>query len=89
MLVLILKQFLDFEKIQKIQKDPFYTKNWKNPKNIFLKAEGVVKSFFSFSLTPPDVPVMIPKQFLDFEKIQRNPKKPLTPYIEKIHKTNF
>ena len=37
----------------KIQKDPFYTQNWKNPKNAFLKEERVVKSIFPFSLTPP------------------------------------
>ena len=33
--ILILKQFLDFEKIQKIEKDPFYTKNWKNKNDLF------------------------------------------------------
>ena len=42
------------------------------------KAERVVQSIFSFSLTPPNVPVLIPKQFSDFQKIQKNPKK--TPY---------
>ena len=51
------------------------------------KAERVAQSIFSFSLTPPNVPVLIPKQFLDFEK---NPKKikktPFTPKIGKIHK---
>ena len=39
------------------------------------KAEGVVKLIFSFSLTPPNVPVLIPKQFSDFEKNQKKSKK--------------
>jgi len=72
--VLIPKQFMDFEKSKK---DPFYTQNWKNPKNVFLKAEGVVKLIFSFSLTPPNVPVLIPKQFSDLEKTKKNLKRPL------------
>ena len=62
---------------KKSKKDPFYTQNWKNPKNVFLKAEGVVKLIFSFSLTPPNVPVLIPKQFSDLEK--KIKKTPFTP----------
>ena len=55
------------------------------------KAERVVQSIFSFSLTPPNVPVLIPKQFLDFEKIQKNiQKRPLLhPKLEKSKKCLF
>ena len=83
--VLIPKQFLIFEKIQKkSKKDPLYTKN---PKNVILKPERVVKLNFSFSLTPQNMPVLIPKQFSDFEKTKTNPKK--TPFTPKIQKTSF
>ena len=62
--VLIPKQFSDFEKIKKNpRKNPFTPKigRKKNPKNVFLKAERVVKSIFSFSLTPLNMPFLIPK----------------------------
>ena len=59
--------FSDFEKNkQKIQKNPFYTQNWNNPKNTILMAERVVKSISTFSLTPSNVHVLILKQFSNF-----------------------
>ena len=51
------------------------------------KAERVVKLIFFFSLTPPNVPVLIPKQFSDFEKIQKRPL--LHPKLEKSKKLLF
>ena len=74
--VLIPKQFSDFEKIKKIQERILLHQKLeeKNPKNVFLKAERVVKSIFSFSLTPLNVAFLIPKQFSDFEKSKKNKK---------------
>ena len=71
--VLIPKQFSDFEKIKKIQERILLHQKLeeKNPKNVFLKAERVVKSIFSFSLTPLNVAFLIPKQFSDFEKSKK------------------
>ena len=70
----ILKKF-------KKSKNDQLTQNLKNPKNVLLKAEIVIKSIFSFYLTPQNVPVLIPKQFSDFEKIKKCKK---TPFIPKI-----
>ena len=87
--VLIPKQFSDFEKIKKIQERILLHQKLeeKNPKNVFLKAERVVKSIFSFSLTPLNVAFLIPKQFSDFEKSKK--KTPFTPKIGKIQKMSI
>ena len=70
---------------QKKSKDPFYTQNWKNPKNVFLKAEGVVKSIFSFSLIPQMCLFWFVKSFR-FLKILKDP---FYTKIGKIQKMSF
>merc|ERR1712080_767999 len=76
----------DFEKIQKKSKKiPFTQKNWKKSKKCVLKAEGVVKSIFSFFFTHLNVNLLIPKHFGI-----KNPKKtPFTPKFKIIQKMCF
>merc|ERR1712105_6884 len=69
--VLIPKQFSDFDKIlNKYKKTPF-TPKIENPKKNIFKGRKSGKLIFSFFLNPPNVPLRIPKQFSDFEKIKK------------------
>merc|ERR1712105_472397 len=86
--VLIPKQFLDFEKIQnKSKKAPFYTKQLEKSKKRLYKSRKCGLIYFFLFFDPPNVPVLIPKQFSDFDEILNKYKKtPATPKIGKIQK---
>merc|ERR1712105_198562 len=72
--VLIPKQFSDFDKIlNKYKKTPFTIKMRKSKKCIFKGRKSGKLIFFLF-LNLPNVPVLIPKQFSDFEKIKKSKK---------------
>ena len=65
------KKNFDFWKSPiKIHKRPLFHQKLEKLKKYFLKPQGVVELIFTFFSTPPNMPIVIPKQFSNFEKLQ-------------------